>query len=357
MQFNDINFKISVIAALQEMGYYKKEAEALFKDNNGPHDSSGKPINEVFDYYKNLVIEQKLLNKIESLKPDGGDSSYLFLINDWDGEDDLFNIKSIEGIELLKNLKSFLPLSMIGENGLDFSPLLKCEKLKEVSAKFIIEGKEQDEIIKQLEARGVIIIMPEMKATPDDIYNTEIYYQALELYEDDRFDEALDSIEKALKIEENEDNVGLKINCLYALGNLQELVEYTGEAALQFPGNSAMWLSYARGCRDLELWEKAANAYANSIKNDTRHEHNDESSYQWLGYILQTKLNKKKEAQPYFEKALEMFNQKASEAGTKKDKSFNLFWAAAVLCSLNRVPESLQTLAQAITLDKQLKNE
>lgn len=120
MKFKDLNFKISVIGALHELGHYCEEVENI-KGDNTDWDQDYKPIPKVLEFYKNLEIDQKYLEEIETLQPDGGDLCYQYLFNVWDGEDNQFDISSIEGIENLTNLKSFEPISMISENGLDYS--------------------------------------------------------------------------------------------------------------------------------------------------------------------------------------------------------------------------------------------
>jgi hypothetical protein len=158
MQFKDINFKISVIGALHELGFYNDEAEALKDKYYDADDFSYQPIPQVYDYYKKLTIDQDKLDKIQSLQPDGGDMCYVYLMNNWDGEDDQFTIKSIEGIELLANLKSFDPISMIEEGSLDYTPLLKCKHLEKVSSVYAKDGSRNEKVIGQLDERGVDIV-------------------------------------------------------------------------------------------------------------------------------------------------------------------------------------------------------
>lgn len=158
MQFKDINFKISVIGALHELGFYQEEAEALKDKYYNGEDFSYKPIPQVYEYYKNLAIDQDKLDQIESLQPDGGDLCYVYLMNNWDGEDDQFIIKSIEGIELLTNLKSFDPISMVEEGSLDYAPLLGCKHLEEISSVYAKDGRKNEKVIEQLDERGVDII-------------------------------------------------------------------------------------------------------------------------------------------------------------------------------------------------------
>jgi hypothetical protein len=157
MTFPDINFKISVIGALHALGFYKAEAEALKEANYDADDFSYEPIKAVYEYYRSLEIDPEKLAKIESFEPDGGDWCYVYLMNNWDGEDDQFLISSIEGIDQLKNLRSFEPISMITEDGLDYSPLLKCENLEAISSEFMRADEANENVIAQLEEKGVEI--------------------------------------------------------------------------------------------------------------------------------------------------------------------------------------------------------
>ena len=47
-----------------------------------------------------------LLIDIKEMKPDGGDEIYGQLIPFWDGEDDQFDVESVEDIKHLPNLKA-----------------------------------------------------------------------------------------------------------------------------------------------------------------------------------------------------------------------------------------------------------
>lgn len=155
MKFKDLNFKIAIISALHELGYYTEEVEEI-KNRNLDWEEEFRPIPEVLEYYKHLEINPEYLKEIEVFEPDTNDKSYSYLFNIWDGEGELFDIRSIEGIELLTNLHTFDPISMINEREIDFSPLLKCKNLKYISTDFMLD--EQEEIVDQLVQKGVEIL-------------------------------------------------------------------------------------------------------------------------------------------------------------------------------------------------------
>jgi Zn-dependent M32 family carboxypeptidase len=159
MKFKDFNFKLSVISALHELGYYTAEVEAIKRANRDwPEDHT--PIPAVLAYYQNLEIDPAYLAEIESYLPDGGDMAYFYLTQAWDGEDDQFDIHSIEGIEHLVNLVSFDAISMLPVEGVDFTPLLACEKLAYANTEFMRKDENADELIQKFLAKGVDVNLP-----------------------------------------------------------------------------------------------------------------------------------------------------------------------------------------------------
>ena len=156
MAFQDFHFKLSVISALHDLGYYVAEVEEI-KAANKDWDQNYQPIPAVLDYYRNLVIDPEYLAEIDAIQPDGGDLCYFYIFNVWDGEDNQFDITSIEGIEQLANLELFDPFSMIAEEGLDYTPLLACHKLQKVAAAYIKQDVHSENILRQLQNRGVEI--------------------------------------------------------------------------------------------------------------------------------------------------------------------------------------------------------
>ena len=65
-------------------------------------------IQEALDYFKELEIPKDLLLKVEKIFQDGGDEVYMELCPFWDGEDDIFNITSLEDLHLVPNLKEII---------------------------------------------------------------------------------------------------------------------------------------------------------------------------------------------------------------------------------------------------------
>ena len=67
----------------------------------------------LYNYLVNLKISENDLDKIEAMYFDGGSQIYADLAPSWDGESDIFEVTSIDGIEKLKNLKKISVYSMV----------------------------------------------------------------------------------------------------------------------------------------------------------------------------------------------------------------------------------------------------
>ncbi|MBP1046079.1 hypothetical protein I6N96_07270 [Enterococcus sp. BWM-S5] len=115
--FADLNFKLIVIDALLE-----KDPEFLPKLNGLKStfvdsyewysETNPKPIPEILEFLENVILLKNDLDKVEELIFDGGSDIYSFLIPDWDGEDGIFDIASIQGFEQLRNLKRVHHISL-----------------------------------------------------------------------------------------------------------------------------------------------------------------------------------------------------------------------------------------------------
>ncbi|MBL1226063.1 DUF6892 domain-containing protein [Enterococcus sp. BWR-S5] len=115
--FDDLNFKLVVVEALLE----KKPSflaelhviKSKFVDNYEWYtEVNPKPIPEVLDFLKGIVLSKADLVKVEELVFDGGSTIYSWLIPDWDGEDGSFDVTSVQGFEQLVNLKKVHYLSL-----------------------------------------------------------------------------------------------------------------------------------------------------------------------------------------------------------------------------------------------------
>ncbi|GGA48904.1 DUF6892 domain-containing protein [Psychrobacillus lasiicapitis] len=113
--FKDFNFKLVVIEALldKEPLFLEKLTDLQNKYTNSFEWYSGEgPIVEIRVYLEELTLETSDLDKIVYLCFDGGNEIYHILKPDWDGEDSLFDVVSVEGFQHLKNLKTVDYISM-----------------------------------------------------------------------------------------------------------------------------------------------------------------------------------------------------------------------------------------------------
>nr|WP_242865998.1 hypothetical protein [Desnuesiella massiliensis] len=100
---------------------FQKELESLiekYTQNYKWYTGAG-PIKEMLEFFSELYIEQKDLDKITELCFDGGNEIYGYIQPDWDGEDFFFDIQSIKGVDHIKNLKSVEYISMLDEEVLE----------------------------------------------------------------------------------------------------------------------------------------------------------------------------------------------------------------------------------------------
>ena len=112
--FKNLNFKLAVV---QELMYVQEALKPKFdiyefcqdytKREINPDDYYTEMIPEVKKWFKDLPIPKELADKVTELYFDGGNEIYAQLIPQWDGEDDIFYIKSLTEAELAQfpNLK------------------------------------------------------------------------------------------------------------------------------------------------------------------------------------------------------------------------------------------------------------
>jgi hypothetical protein len=111
--FTDFNFKLAV---MQELMYNQEllkpkfdlyEFVQLHQARDIDVEEEGYEfIAEVIDYFEKFEIEAALADKVTEINQDGGNDIYLNVLRFWDGEDDVFNIRSFKDITQFKNLKT-----------------------------------------------------------------------------------------------------------------------------------------------------------------------------------------------------------------------------------------------------------
>lgn len=117
--FADFNFKLVVIEALlQEEPSFLEPLEKLVESYSDDYEwySDMPPIEEVAIFLSQLQLTTDQLESINELCFDGGNEIYFMLKPDWDGEDSIFDITSVEGFTKLKNLKEVEVTSMVEQD-------------------------------------------------------------------------------------------------------------------------------------------------------------------------------------------------------------------------------------------------
>ena len=112
IEFTDFNFKLAII---EELMYTQEILKPKFdvyefaeiKQIEGFSATEGgyEPIPEVVEYFKTLEIDKNLAAKVTEIYQDGGNEIYMNTAPQWDGEDDVFNIRSFEDLKHFPNLK------------------------------------------------------------------------------------------------------------------------------------------------------------------------------------------------------------------------------------------------------------
>ncbi|WP_443726234.1 DUF6892 domain-containing protein [Rhizobium mongolense] len=117
--FADPNLKLVVLSLLLDakqidLGTPAQLASHVLGRAVDLEDEGYEIIPEAQDYLERYPLSDELLAAVEEIEFDGGGTAYRFAWYFWDGEDDVFDVKDLSGIELCRNLRSFSAISMIG---------------------------------------------------------------------------------------------------------------------------------------------------------------------------------------------------------------------------------------------------
>ncbi|WP_395571864.1 DUF6892 domain-containing protein [Streptomyces sp. BK79] len=125
-QFKDFNFKLVVIEQLmyidEKLTPQFRLADLLRERGLGDdpweyayqHGLEYKVVPEARDHFESLEISNELLAEVEELCMDGGNRIYQECAPVWDGEDDLFDIASLDDLAKLPNLRRVLGSEFLG---------------------------------------------------------------------------------------------------------------------------------------------------------------------------------------------------------------------------------------------------
>lgn len=132
----DKNLRLAIIGNLIQEEYFQFSIEDFFENElNKKFDLMAKynyePLPEVEEYFKQLDLKSLGAEKLESIYFEAGDDIIHFVWNQWDGEDEYFDIQSLDGIEICKNIKE-LNIDLLS-NITDLTPLESLSKLEDIS--------------------------------------------------------------------------------------------------------------------------------------------------------------------------------------------------------------------------------
>lgn len=135
--FRDFNFKLLVIEKLM---YWDRTLTPVFsieermeargitdlQSHVFDNDLAFTVLDESRTFFEELEISEELLASVDALVVDGGHQVYFECSPVWDGEDDLFDVHSLDDLALLPNLKRII--------GADSSALAVPDKLERLAA-------------------------------------------------------------------------------------------------------------------------------------------------------------------------------------------------------------------------------
>lgn len=106
--FEDYNFKLCVIdSILDQEPRFAKEYQELRRKVKEKCDIYRlfAVIKEFAEFFEEVVLTEEDLSKVTYIAFDGGNEIYCQIHPNWDGEDDIFDVTSVKGIEKLPNLE------------------------------------------------------------------------------------------------------------------------------------------------------------------------------------------------------------------------------------------------------------
>lgn len=107
--FADFNFKLVVInSILDKQPSFEASLEKMKKRYVEPYEwyKNDEIIPEMAEFFAELTLTEEDLAQCTHLVFDGGSDIYFLLKPDWDGELEIFDVRSLAGVERLRNLRS-----------------------------------------------------------------------------------------------------------------------------------------------------------------------------------------------------------------------------------------------------------
>ena len=116
--FGDPNLKLAVLSALNEQGLIRlgrppQLTEHVLSRMFDIEREGYRPVPEVLDYLARYPLDRQTLAALRTLEIDGGSSIYHHIWHFWHGEDDTFDVRSLDGIENCPNIQEISIASML----------------------------------------------------------------------------------------------------------------------------------------------------------------------------------------------------------------------------------------------------
>ena len=150
--FKNPGFRLTVLNELFDLGHFADGLEEAQESADEVEDYEIDP--RVQEFLDGITLTDELLAQVVKIGPDGGDEVYAALVPEWDGEDDRFDIDSLEDVRLLPNLERVSLYSMVSK-GIDLAPLRHVPKLEIVHLNLPEDWVKSAEVLDELAARGV----------------------------------------------------------------------------------------------------------------------------------------------------------------------------------------------------------
>ena len=150
--FKSPGFRLTVINELLDLGHFADEFEAAQMNADEVEEYEVDP--RVQEFVDGLALTEELLAQVIKIGPDGGDEIYAGLIPVWDGEDDRFDIDTLDDLRLLPNLERVSLYCMVSE-GLDLAPLRDVATLTHANINLSNDWVKNWTVLDELAARGV----------------------------------------------------------------------------------------------------------------------------------------------------------------------------------------------------------
>lgn len=152
--FKSPGFRLTVLNELLDLGHFADGFEEAQESADEVEEYETDP--RVLKFLDGIALTEELLAQVVKISPDGGDEVYAALVPEWDGEDDRFDIDSLEDVRLLPNLERVSLYSMVSE-GIDLAPLRDVAKLELVHINLPESWVKGWEVLDELAARGVAV--------------------------------------------------------------------------------------------------------------------------------------------------------------------------------------------------------